>query len=96
MAAFSTIAMAAMAASALASTGLSIANSQKDGPDLSLNKPPNALADESEAQNAARDAAKRARKSLQGSDGRGSTILAGNKLGELGNQVSDPKRLLGL
>lgn len=93
---FQGIALAVMAATSLASTGLAISNSQKDGPDLNAMKPPNALADESEAQNAARDAAKRTRKSLQGSDGRGSTILAGNKLGELGNQVSDPKRLLGL
>lgn len=58
--------------------------------------PPNATDAEKAAHRAAMDAMRRQRSAGAGSDGRGSTILTGGKLGELGQYAGQAKGLLGL
>ena len=58
--------------------------------------PPNATEADKAAHKAATEAKKRQRSSIQNSDGRGSTILTGGKLGELAEFSEKPKGLLGL
>lgn len=90
------LAMLTTALSSVAAAGSSIAQatSQKD-PELPP-LPPNATDDEKNARKAALDARKRQRSGAQAADGRGSTILTGAKLGEIGQGNTQPKGLLGL
>lgn len=70
-----------------------------DGEDASAGAPPlpaNATDAEKAAYKAATEAMRRQRQAGASSDGRGSTILTGGKLGELGSYSGQAKGLLGL
>ena len=58
--------------------------------------PKDATQNEKDAQKAATDAKKRQMQMAKTFEGRGSTILTGGKLGELGDYNEKPKGLLGL